>query len=104
MKLMIKTEEDRRTEALAAHQARITAAIDAHVEAQARALFYNGAAHLASYVASTNPLWSAEAKQFVAWRDSVWTTALTLLQEARLSARVPGQEEIIALLPPWEMP
>lgn len=51
------------------------AAIEAHVEQVARSRAYSGAVALASYVDSTVPAWSAEARAFVAWRDSVWLHA-----------------------------
>ena len=51
------------------------AAIEAHVDAVARSRAYSGAVALASYVDSTVPAWSAEARAFVAWRDSVWRHA-----------------------------
>lgn len=47
------------------------AAIDDHIDAVARSRQYRDADRLASYVNSTNTAWSAEARAFVAWRDSV---------------------------------
>lgn len=47
-------------------------AIQAHVDATARARDYDSGVSCASWVASTNPAWAAEAQAFVAWRDSVW--------------------------------
>lgn len=99
MNLIIKTAEERQAEALARHQATVTAAIDAHVEAQARALGYNSAAHLASYVASGVPEWAAEATAFVTWRDDVWTAALGMLADAQASGEVPSVEDAIGTLP-----
>jgi len=50
----------------------IRQAVDAYVEATAKARGYNGAAHCASYAMSTVDAWADEATAFVAWRDAVW--------------------------------
>ena len=88
-------------EAQARAKASITRAIDRHVDAQAVAMQYNSAAHLASYVASSVPEWQAEAQAFVAWRDQVWTTALDLLADAEASGEAPSVEDVTAALPKW---
>lgn len=80
---------------------RMSAMIDARVEAQARALRYNSSAHIASYVASTVPQWAAEAAAFVAWRDAVWLAALAMLLAANETGVVPAHEEVLAGLPAW---
>jgi hypothetical protein len=97
----IKTAAQVQAEALALHKARVTAAVDAHVEAQARALHYSSAAQLTSYVASTNPEWAAEASRFVGWRDLVWAAAIAAEQDAVQTGVVPSVEDVIASLPEW---
>ena len=82
-------------------QRQITAAIDAHVEAQALALQYNSASHLVGYAASTVSHWRAEAEAFVAWRDAVWLTAITTHAEAMQTGNVPSVEDVIEALPKW---
>ena len=82
-------------------QHQIAAAIDAHVEAQARTLQYNSAAHLVGYVASTVSHWRAEAEAFVAWRDAVWLAAITKQAEAMETGNVPSVEDVIKALPKW---
>lgn len=82
-------------------KAKITRAIDAHVEARALLMRYNSAAHMASYVASTNATWAAEAQAFVAWRDRVWLAALAMLDRAQVSGEVPTAEDVINALPDW---
>ena len=99
--LNIKTSDQLQAEALARAKASITRAIDAHVEAQARALQYNSAAHLASYVASSVPEWAAEAQAFVGWRDQVWQAAIDMLADAEASGEAPSVEDVIAALPDW---
>lgn len=82
-------------------QARITAAINAHVEARAVELKYNDAASIASYVSSTVARYAADATAFIAWRDSVWLTAEEMLAEAQQTGVIPTVEEAIAKLPKW---
>ena len=101
MSLEIKTPDQLQAEALARAKVSITRAIDSHVEAQAHALQYNGAAHLASYAASTVPEWAAEAQAFVAWRDSVWQAAIDMLADAEASGEAPSVEDVLAALPEW---
>jgi hypothetical protein len=56
-------------------------AIEAHIESVARSKDYADATRLASYVASTNATWAAEAQAFVAWRDAVWAFAYAELAD-----------------------
>lgn len=98
------TAESRAAAALASHKRRVTEAIDAHVEAVARARGYGSAAALASYALSTVPEWAAEASAFVRWRDSVWVAALALLAEAESGGPVPSAEEALAALPEIDWP
>lgn len=99
MPLTIRTPEQIEAEALAAHKARVVAGIDAHVEAQAKVLDYNSAAHLATYVTSEVAQWRAEAQAFVAWRDAVWLMVVEE-QESDTAAHAPSRaEEIIRRLP-----
>lgn len=51
------------------------AAIQAHVDAAAISRRYDSGNSLATYVASSNPDWAAEAHAFVIWRDAVWAYA-----------------------------
>lgn len=99
--LTIRTATDLSGEGQAQIIAQITSAIDAHVEARAQALGYNSSAHLASYVSSTIPDWSAEAAAFVAWRDAVWVAAYQQQAEAGGSGHIPSAAEVIAGLPEW---
>jgi hypothetical protein len=100
----LRTADQIAAEATAAAVARITAAIDAHVEAQARALGYNSAAHLASYTASTVPGWAAEATAFVAWRDAVWIAAYGLQDDHARAGTLPTPDAAVAALPAWQAP
>jgi hypothetical protein len=83
-------------------QAAYTAAIEAHVEATARARGYSSALSCASYAGSTVPAWQAEGAAFVAWRDDVWTAALAMLAAVQAGGAIP--ESPIAGLPEMEWP
>jgi hypothetical protein len=86
------------------------AAIDAHIEATALARNYGSASlsatlSIATYVASTNPVWAAEAAAFIAWRDEVWAHAYTELGKVEAGLREqPGLEAFIDELPAIEWP
>jgi hypothetical protein len=100
--LTIRTSDELAAEARAAAERDIAAAIDARVEAQARELGYNSAAHLAGYVSSTVPQWAAEAQAFVAWRDAVWLAAFEVQTQALAAQEVPSLDDVLAALPAWE--
>ena len=95
------TAEAKQADAVAAHKTRVTRAIDVHIDAQARALQYNSAAHLAGYATSTVAEWAAEAQAFVAWRDACWLAALALLAQAEGGGEAPSVEDVLAALPEW---
>lgn len=100
------TAEAKDLAAAAALQESCQQAVDAHVEATARSKGYNGAAHMASYTASTVVAWAAEAQAFVAWRDAVWLRAIALLEDVRSGqAAVPASpDDVVALLPAPQWP
>lgn len=88
--------EAQRNAIKAAFEAAIQGIVDA---APAERLFRDGVT-LASYVASTNPQWAAEAQAFVAWRDAVWAYAYTELAKVLSGEReIPVVEDFIAELP-----
>ena len=70
-----------------ASQADYTYAIQAEIDAKARERGYDNGASLASYVASTNVQWRAEAEAFVAWRDAKWTYALAAMTAVQAGTR-----------------
>ncbi len=85
---------------LAAHKGAVSRLIDRQIEAQARALGYNNAARLTSYVASGVADWATEAQTFVAWRDQVWQAAIHIMDQAN-PADPPSAEAVLARLPVW---
>ena len=81
------------------------AAIQSHVDATAVAKRYDSGTSLASYVASTNPQWQAEAQAFVAWRDAVWAYAYAEMDKVLGGERsMPTVEQILGELPAMEWP
>jgi hypothetical protein len=101
----IITAEMKAAEALAALQEQFRAAIQAHVDALAKGRNYDSGNSLASYVASTNARWAAEAQAFVSWRDQVWLYAYAELDKAMTGAReIPTIDDFIAELPVIDWP
>ncbi|MDI7923415.1 hypothetical protein [Ferirhizobium litorale] len=81
-------------------EADYAAAIQAHVDATAQSQQFNDGVTLASYVASTNPLWASQALAFVAWRDAVWAYVYAEMAKVLAGQRTqPTTAEIIAELP-----
>lgn len=82
-----------------------TVAVQAHLDAVARAKNYDSILSCASYAASTNSTFSAEAVQAIAWRDAVWTYCYAQLADVQANSRsMPVSEAaLIAELPsaPW---
>jgi hypothetical protein len=75
-------------------------AIQAHVDAAARSKLFRDGVTLASYTASTNAQWAAEAQAFVAWRDQVWAYAYQELVRVQVGGRAqPSVAEFSAELP-----
>jgi hypothetical protein len=79
--------------------AQVEAALQAHVDATARAHGYRSGDACASYAASTNAAWQAEALAFVAWRDQVWAAAFAIDP-----ASVETLDDVIAAMPPMQWP
>jgi len=103
--LDIKTADDRAAEQFAAQKSAIVSAINAAVEDTAKGQGYNDAATLASYTASTDATWAAEAKTFVAWRDQVWQASYARLAEVEAgTAEMPAVAEAVADMPEIRWP
>lgn len=100
---IIVTAAQKAAEAQAATVEVFRAAIQAHVDVTAESRNYDGGNALASYVASTNPQWAAEAQAFVAWRDAVWLHAYSELDKVMAGEREqPSVEEFLRELPAIE--
>ena len=77
-------------------------AIQAHVDATAQTRSYDSGTSLASYVASGNAQWAAEAAAFVTWRDAVWIYTYAELDKVTADPPqrdVPTIEDFLAELP-----
>jgi hypothetical protein len=80
-------------------------AIKRHFDAVAQVKQYDGEITLASYVASLNAQWKAEAETFVAWRDSVWQYAYQEFAKFQNGERpMPAIADFIAELPTIQWP
>lgn len=77
-------------------------AVQAHLNAAAQSRLYTDGNSLATYTASTNPQWAAEAQAFVAWRDAVWAQVYGMW--ASPPDPVPTHAEVVAGLPVIEWP
>ena len=77
-------------------------AVQSHLDAAAQSRLYTDGNSLATYTASTNPQWAAEAAAFVAWRDAVWAQVYGMW--ASPPDPVPSPEEVVAGLPVIEWP
>jgi hypothetical protein len=81
-------------------QATLSAAVQAHLDATARARSYDSALSCVSYIDSTVTTYRAEAAAMRDWRDAVWTRCYELLAEVQAGTRpIPTESELIALLP-----
>lgn len=101
----IITAEQKAAEAAAATLRAFEDALQAHVDATARERTFRDGVTLASYVASTNPQWAAEAQAFVAWRDAVWAYAYGELAKVQGGLREqPTVEDFLTELPAIDWP
>lgn len=75
------------------------------IDSTAVARGYTDGVACASYSTSTIPAWATEAASFVAWRDSVWVYALSLLAEVKAGQReAPSMSDFIAGIPAMTWP
>lgn len=80
-------------------------AIQHYVDVTAQSRRYDSGNSLATYVASTNEQWAAEAAAFVAWRDAVWAYAYSELDKVLTGAREqPAVMDFLDELPPMVWP
>jgi hypothetical protein len=79
---------------------RVKRVVSEHIESVARSMGYSSAVSCASYVASTNPEWAAQAQAFIAWRDAVWQEVFARRDEAPPATAA----DVVAMLPEWVPP
>lgn len=83
------------------------AAVQARVDAVARARQYNDAATLAGYATDPNAAFASDAASFIAWRSAVWVYANEQLALVLTGQRAqPSVEQLVGELPvpPWPVP
>jgi hypothetical protein len=79
--------------------------VQAHIDQVARERAYTDGLHAATYAVSTIPAWAAEGQAFVAWRDSVWIAAISIMDDCKAGLRdIPTPGELVAELPPITWP
>lgn len=95
--------------AVAAEQQQIidslTAAVQAHLDAEARTRNYDGILSACTYATSTNSRFAAEGQACVQWRDACWDTCYAVMAAVQAGQRsIPTPEQLIAELPPMVWP
>lgn len=74
-------------------------AVQTHIDRTARQRRYDSAASCASYSASTNPVWAAEAAALIAWRDAVWAQIYAAEAGYTPDTPPPSIAEVLGALP-----
>ena len=83
----------------------LESAVQVYIDSIAQKKGYDSGVSCASYAASTNATFAADATAFIAWRDSVWVTCQQI-ENTDLAATppiIPTAAVVIAALPaaPW---
>lgn len=79
-------------------------AIEEVLNSKAKEKMYQSATSIATYTASTNPVWKAEADAFVAWRDAVYVYGLNILSQVQSGGEEPSIPDMIAGMPTLTWP
>ena len=101
----VKTAEMKAQEAKEATLARLTAAVQRHLDETAKERNYDNMMSLCTYATSMNLKFMAEGQAGVEWRDNVWATCYQIMDAVEAGERpIPTEEELIAELPVFEWP
>jgi hypothetical protein len=87
-------------------QEMLTALVQRHLDAQARALGYDDIKSAVTYADEPSVVkFQSEGRALRAWRSSVWQACIEILDQVKAGARdVPSAAELIAALPPLTAP
>lgn len=81
-------------------QARLTAAVQNHLDSKVQEKNYDNIYTACTYVNSTDHIFAAEGIACVKWRDAVWRKCYDMLAEVKEGSReIPTEEELLAELP-----
>lgn len=80
--------------------ASLTAAVQSHLDAAARAKGYDGILSAASYAGDSHPPFNSEGVAFRDWRGAVWATCYSIMADVQGGLRpVPDAATLISELP-----
>lgn len=84
----------------------LEAAVQAHIDATARARGYRHGDSAALHALDPRPEWAAEGAAFTAWRSAVWSFVYDWLAQVQAGEAAPPEsaEALIAALPPMVWP
>lgn len=81
-------------------QAHLVSVVQVHLDALARSRNYDGILSLCSYATSTHPVFGAEGRAGLAWRDACWAHCYQVMADVQASLRpIPTADQLVDELP-----